>query len=76
MAKEMLHIISAIPCMVTGEKNSPTAAHAGRKRTWTGPPGWGVEQQATCHPKQAVRKPNCGLRTVRLSGINQDNGKG
>jgi len=29
----------------------------------------------SCHRKQAVRKPNCGLGTVRLSGIDLDNGK-
>jgi hypothetical protein len=51
------------PCVVTGEKNSPTVAHACRKRRlkWvfgatqspgdinmeTGPPGWRLEHRAS-----------------------------
>jgi hypothetical protein len=36
------------PRVVTGEKNSPTVAHACRKRRlkWVLPPGWGLEHRA------------------------------
>jgi hypothetical protein len=37
------------PRVVTGEKNSPTVAHACRKRRlkWVLPPGWGLEHRAS-----------------------------
>jgi hypothetical protein len=87
------------PSVVAGEKNSPTVAHAGRKRRpKLVPRAWGYSwapscpgdykygglafqfgelgnRPTTCHHNQTVRTPNCGLGTVRLSGIDLDHGK-
>jgi len=37
--------------------------------------GWATGRQLVTVNKLTVRKPNCGLETLRLSGIDLDNGK-
>jgi hypothetical protein len=54
--------------VVTGEKNSPTVAHACRKRRLKWVLGaWGLDVGLTTPPrkKSAVRKPKMWPRTVR-----------
>jgi hypothetical protein len=38
--------------------------------------GWATGRQPVTAKKLTVRKPNCGLRTVRLNGIDLGSGKG